>query len=49
MHFAPHLSLWSRSPFGSVLVRLPLRVTRQVTKGVIFSIEGEDYSLKFTD
>lgn len=41
MHFAPHLSLWSRSPFRSVLVRLPLRVTRQVTKGVIFSIEGE--------
>lgn len=49
MHFAPHLSLWSRSPFRSVLVRLPLRVTCQVTKGVIFSIEGEDYSLKFTD
>lgn len=51
MHLAPHLSLWSlvTPPFKSVLARLPLRVTCQVAKGVIFFIEGEDYSLKFTD
>lgn len=36
-------------PFKSVLARLPLCVTCQVAKGVIFFIEGEDYSLKFTD